>query len=230
MRRKSDKSKLKQGYGTGTHGKYKPYVRTSEFNSQGTCSNPIDWTTGRTVHLLSQGEKQLWYILRFNDEVDDIREQFPLDIVETLRLAEELGIQHPHNQDGPCVMTTDMLVDMKDGQRVAISVKDKRSTVNESSRTIEKLYLEQQYWEEKGIKWKLIYKEDLNEIYAQNIEEIMYYYNYQYVCDDISLLKYLMANKVILVDMKTNLLNYKELSEIFITHNALKELEESIEN
>ena len=57
MRRKSDKAKRKEKYGIGHGADYKPYIRTSEFNSLGTCSNPIDWKTGRTVHLLSQGEK-----------------------------------------------------------------------------------------------------------------------------------------------------------------------------
>ena len=230
MRRKSDKSKIREGYGTGTHEKYKPFVRVSEFSSQGTCSNPIDWKTGRTVHLLSQGEKQLWYILRFMDEVDDIREQYPLDLTDTLELAKSLGITHPYNQDGPSIMTTDLFVDMKNGQQIALSVKDNRDDVNSNPRTIEKLYLEQQYWKEKGITWKLIYKEDLNEVYAKNIEDVSYYFSYEYVCDDISFIKYLIANKCIMLDMQSELLDFKELANYFISDKTIKELEESIKN
>ena len=51
------------------------------------------------MHLLSMGEMYVYYILRFNDEVVDIREQFPLELEETLAIASELGYKHPKNNN-----------------------------------------------------------------------------------------------------------------------------------
>ena len=72
--------------GEGTGKDYRPYITTSEFNSQGTTSVIRDWKTDRGVHCLSQGEMLWYYILRWDDENIDIREQYPLDYGETVRI------------------------------------------------------------------------------------------------------------------------------------------------
>ena len=230
MRRKSDKSKLKQGYGTGRLGNYKPYIRVSEFNSPGTCANPIDWKTGRTVHLLSQVEKQFWYMLRFSNQIYDVREHFPLDLEETKKLANKLGIPHPHNDKGYCVMTTDFLVDLKNGEQLALSL-DSNITVEQTkskSKKVEYRYLEKEYWNEKGIDWILVPKDAINKIYAKNIEDVTYYYSYEYVTDDISLVKHLIANKYLMVDMATDLLDYKEITEKLMLNTTINEIEQEL--
>ena len=68
MRRKSQKGKFKEHRGTGTGADYKPWIQTGEFGSRGTAANPIDWKTGRQIHLLSQGEVIAWYLLRWDDK------------------------------------------------------------------------------------------------------------------------------------------------------------------
>ena len=78
-KRISTKTKKLRHYGEGHGINYKPYITTSEFNSQGTTSVIKDWKTGRGVHCLSQGEMLWYYVLRWDDENIDIREQFPLD-------------------------------------------------------------------------------------------------------------------------------------------------------
>ena len=89
---KSEKTKLKEGYGTGTGANYIPYIQTREFNSKGTTCNARDWITGRTVELLSQTEMRVWYLLRWDERVVDIREQFPLDLEITKKIADDSGI------------------------------------------------------------------------------------------------------------------------------------------
>lgn len=54
-KRISTKTKKLRHYGEGHGINYKPYMTTSEFNSQGTTSVIKDWKTGRGVHCLSQG-------------------------------------------------------------------------------------------------------------------------------------------------------------------------------
>lgn len=115
MKQISDQRKRQEGRGTGTEKDYKPYIQAREVNSLGTCSNPIDWKTGRTVELLSQGESALWHILRWDDDVVDIREQYPLDLKQTFKISGKLGIQHP----GKNPMTTDLLATMRDGRLIA---------------------------------------------------------------------------------------------------------------
>lgn len=100
--------KRKRKMGTGEGKDYIPYITTSEFNSRGTTSVIKDWKTGRGVHCLSQGETLWYYILRWDDNNVDIREQYPLDVDKTVAIAEEMGIQYPRNKAQ--VMTTDFLV------------------------------------------------------------------------------------------------------------------------
>ena len=97
-RRLSDETKKKRKMGTGEGKDYIPYITTSEFNSRGTTSVIKDWKTGRGVHCLSQGETLWYYILRWDDNNVDIREQYPLDVDKTVAIAEEMGIQYPRNK------------------------------------------------------------------------------------------------------------------------------------
>lgn len=156
-----------------------------------------------------------YYALRWDDAVLDIREQFPLNIEETKRIARDMGIRHP-----PCTMTTDLLV-TKDNSYIAYSVKSSRRdtdyTLSDSAeeqrtiqRTAEKLAIEKSYWLKRGIEWKLVFKEDLNPIYIDNIRRAVVYYNEQSVHDDVSRIKHLIATKAISVDMEHSL-DYRSL-------------------
>ena len=178
MRRKSDKSKQKEGYGTGHGADYKPYIRTAEFNSSGTCANPVDWKTGRTVQLLSQGEKYFWYLMRWNDHVTDIREQFPLPVEDTMQIAEQYGIQHPRKGSELAIMTSDFLVDFDDNTQGVFSIKASK---------------------------------------AENIRAAVQYYVLSDVHDSVSMAKYMVANKMLIMDkeMQTKQINFKELAEEF---------------
>ena len=70
---KSNASKIEEGRGKGSGASYKPWIQTREISSCGTCSNPKDWKTGRTVELLSQGEAYFWHILRWDDNILDVQ-------------------------------------------------------------------------------------------------------------------------------------------------------------
>lgn len=215
MRRKSDKTKKIEKYGTGHGANYKPYICTSEFNSLGTCSNPIDWKTGRTVHLLSQGEKNFWYFMRWRDDVVDIREQFPLPVENTCEIAEMYGIKHPMNGAQYIVMTSDFLVDYEDGTQEVFSIKNSKKDITESTRILEKLFIEKKYWESQEISYQLVFKKDLNITFAENIRQVVQYYHLSEVFDSVSMIKYMIANKMLLIEdrMKENSLNFKELAK-----------------
>jgi len=206
-----DETKKKRGYGTGTGRNYLPWITTEEFNSMGTCCNPIDWKTGRTVHLLSQTEKRLWYLLRWDDDIVDIREQYPLDIEITKEIARKFNINHPKYRGKEVVMTTDFLVTLKSGAEIAINVKSDEAQRNDQ-RTIEKTFIEKYYWKEcRDTTFKLVSNKDINENLSMNIELVCVYYDINKVHDESSFLKYLIANKEIEIDMKSEILNFREL-------------------
>ena len=211
MPRISEAGKRREGRGKGHGADYKPWIKVREFNSAGTTANVVDWKHGRTTQLLSQGEEWYYYALRWDDNVLDIREQFPLfEPEDTVRIADSFGFKHP--KDRSTTMTTDMLVDYADGYQEAISIKNSRADVNyklartehdkrQAMRAAEKLLIEKKYWAEKGIKWKLLYKEDLDPLYVNNIKRVVVYYRKEKVHDDISRIKHLIATKQIVVDL-----------------------------
>ncbi|MBP3851668.1 MAG: TnsA endonuclease N-terminal domain-containing protein, partial [Erysipelotrichaceae bacterium] len=121
MKKMSSANKIKSGRGSGFGSDYDAFIHGREFNSTGTCSQPIDPITKRQVYLLSQGEQRLYYILRWNDHVTDIREQYPLDPNVTKTLAKKCGLPHPCKEGE--IMTTDFLVDYDDGHQMAINFK-----------------------------------------------------------------------------------------------------------
>lgn len=200
MRRKSKTTKKRLKMGTGTGANYKPYIQVGEFGSLGTASKIIDWKHGRTVHLLSQGEVEAYFLLRWEDDVLDIREQFPLEEDITLQLAEEFGIKHPSHKGKPVTMTTDLLVTKADGDH-AYTVKTSLDEIKVNQRTTEKLYIEKMYWKLKNVDYTIITKEQIDHQKAINIRDVVAHYNNMHYTDDISLLKQLIAHKKIIVDM-----------------------------
>ena len=201
-------TKEKLGWGTGTGANYKPYIKVNEFNSLGTTCNPVDWKTGRTMHFLSQGEMYLYYLLRFREDAIDIREQFPLELEETLAIANELGYKHPKNKSTR--MTTDLLVDFEDGTQTVYSVK-RSSKDLKNKRTREKLAIEEAYWKAKDIDFKIIFTESLDINTVTNIRLVVEFYNKEDVYDEISYIKHLIATKQINVDLTKGLIDYSKL-------------------
>ena len=204
----SKERKEKEKRGTGTGADYKPYIKVNEFNSLGTTCNPIDWKTGRTMHFLSQGEMYLYYLLRFKEDVVDIREQFPLELEDTLRIAKEMGYRHPKNKSTR--MTSDLLVDFIDGHQEVYSVKRNARDL-EDKRTREKLKIEETYWNEKGIKFQIILTESLDINTITNIRLAVEFYDINDVYDEISYIKHLIATKQIDVDLTKGLIDYSKL-------------------
>lgn len=205
-------TKLKEKRGQGEQESYKPWIKAREIPGIGTCSNVIDWKHGRTMELLSQGEMYLYYLLRWKDEVIDIREQYPLDIDTTNSIADQIDARRV--QDGRDNMTTDMLVTLKGGDLAAYSVKDNPTTIRNKPRELEKLTIEKLYWLQKKIPWYLVYKNDMNPIYVDNIRLCVEYYDLNKVHDDISMLKHLIAIKKINLDMTNEILPFGQLISV----------------
>jgi hypothetical protein len=166
----STASKLKQGRGQG-HGKgYQPFLKVREVPSKGLSHRTKGWHTQRIQHLLSTLENNYLLVLDWSQLVVDVREQFPLPLDETLRIAERLSIKHPWVNEQPVVITTDFLIDIRPGDRIyrfARTLKYVKELSND--RVIEKLEIERTYWAEQGVDWGIVTELDIPEDLVHNL-------------------------------------------------------------
>lgn len=178
---KDNKKLLKESRGSGIGKEYLPWIRIQDVPSKGRVSRIKGITTGRQHELMSDMERDYFYLLDFSDEIMDIREQYPLlPIEDTLAIALELGIKHPEDPQThePIVMTTDFLITInKDDQfiDVARTIKPKDDLLNK--RVLEKYEIERQYWKRKEIDWAIVTEQEINKTVAQNISFVHGYRN-----------------------------------------------------
>lgn len=205
--------------GEGVGADYKPYYRCSEINSSGTCCEIIDWKHGRSVQCLSQAEAYWYYKLRFDENVAEIREQYPLPRDDTDRIAAEAGWEHPKgmairyapsNDHLYYRITTDFLVIFNDGTKCAISVK--HSHIGDAS--VKSMYIEKKYWQEQSVPYKVVFGKDVNPNLYANIRLAVQYYDFNMVHDARSAVLHLIANNRIIVDMEQNVLTNADLDFI----------------
>ena len=144
----------REGRGKGVGKDYTPWIKTNDLSSLGRVHRRLSIVSDRVVHLLSDIEEDVF--LSFDEHPDtlDIREQFPLPRLETIAIAERLGVRHPMVNGVPVVMTTDLLIDMR-GYRLALAVKPADKLADR--RTLEKLDIEKTYWTERpNVRWALV--------------------------------------------------------------------------
>ena len=83
--------RLKDGRGQGQGSDYKPFIYTRDVSSLGRSHRLPGSKTRRLHHLLSDLELAIFLTLDRSPHVTDIREQFPMRVEDTVRIAEELG-------------------------------------------------------------------------------------------------------------------------------------------
>lgn len=219
-RRPSSKTKAARRMGEGEGASYIPYVKVPEFNSLGTVSVIRDWKTGRPVHCLSQAKAMWYYILRWDDNNIDIREQYPLKRERTSKIAESLHVRHPGNEE--YLMTTDFLVTHTDGSLHAYSVKADKKL---SERDLQKLCIEKLYWMQEGVPFQMLFKTDCNTVFADNIRLVTLFYDKSTVYDRYSLIKHLIATKQLDVNITNRKLDCSMLDDI-VDHYLVKKQQE----
>ena len=235
----SENTKKQEKRGTGEGKFYKPWIKSREINSKGTSVLMPDWKTHRVMHFLSRGEYMAYLILRWNDRVTDIREQYPLDKKITIKIARQKGIRHPATQDGYITMTTDLLVTYldEDGTKKlkAYSVKSTREEVfgdvNDPAvmRTLEKTAIEMAYWNYHQVEFGILFKDELNQVLCGNIEFAIQRYDLQPWFTASDIFRHLIARKEIMPDMENfyirdympqMLEEYNEEIKVFIYRKA----------
>ena len=102
---KSHKRKIEEGRCQGYGKDYTPFILVREYKGRGTASVIWDPFEERLIHCLSQTEVAVYETIRWQDNVEHIREQYLLDTDRMNAIAEELGMKK-----APW-WTTDFLVD-----------------------------------------------------------------------------------------------------------------------
>lgn len=182
-------ARLKKGHGQGTGPNYVPWVDVRRFSSRGSSNRIWSSKSGRLIHLLSNRELRCYFLLEWNDQIVDIREQFPLlPLSETRQIAASRGYRHPQErirENGQVVtedreMTSDFRVTFHAGAEIpemVISVKPTNALRDPQTylRTLEKLEIERQYWTRQGIPWRIATDEQLPEPLVTNLALLLPY-------------------------------------------------------
>ena len=212
MKQKSDKKKIFEGRCLGEGSDYIGFIKANEAKSIGTSCMIYDPIDGRTVDVLSMGEKEFFYIMRFRDDVKTIREQMRMDSETVRNICTEHGFRIPRN-----VLTTDFLITFRDGKSTAYSIKAGMKEFDPKSPGYEKLlirqYIELEYWKRYNTDFRIVLRERLNRTFAINIEHCLSYYDPARVADEESMLKCLVAHKVVKIPMEKEIVRYASLAK-----------------
>jgi hypothetical protein len=163
---------LAEGRGKGLLSDYKPWLTIHDVPSTGLSVRFFGRKTERLHHLLSSGEASACLEFDWDDNVADIREQYPLDRDETRAIAAEMGVRHPRDRDThtDIVMTTDFLLDVASQAgtwRIAWAVKPEEEL--DDPRVVDKLEIERRYWKKRNVRWYLSTEKEHRELRTQNL-------------------------------------------------------------
>lgn len=220
-RQKTNAKKIAEGRCTGIGASYVPFYLASEAKSMGTASMIPDEIEGRMIHTLSTVETDFYWLLRWSDDTLHIREQYLLNHEHVNDVRMTLGLKRVSSNT---CYTTDFLVDLVDGMQRAYSVKFKAADFDPNNikyagspkryvALIERQNIERLYWESQGIPFAIITSETINRTYSKNIAYAMGFYNRLLICNSEQKLMYLIAHKIVRVDMEHEKLNPKRLLE-----------------
>ena len=180
----SSKRRETERRGIGRGQDYTPWLLIQDVPSIGLATRDKGWKTQRVHHLMSKLEWMYFYILEWSLVVIDIREQFPLDLEETVAIAKSLGIPHITNRNTqkPEVMTTDFCITLRESLVEEDQIRTVKYTEDLSNpRTIEKLEIERVYYSNRRISWGIVTELDVDPIIAKNVAWV-------HPCHDLNLL------------------------------------------
>ena len=160
---------IKEGRGSGRGREYKPWLTVRDLPSEGRSHRIFGHKSQRTHHLLSDLELAVFLLLEWSTKTTEIREQFPLNIDDTVSLASDEGLAHPSLRGVKQVMSSDFLVNTSDHINPKFALQAKYGEAIQDYRTVEKLELERRYWEKKTIPWMLVTEKEIPKVVFQNI-------------------------------------------------------------
>lgn len=168
---KTVRDKILKGCGRGSGLDYRPWLTGHEFASLGVYTRMMGLTIPRMYVFLSRLEADLFVIYDTDPSVEDILDQYYMDLPTTLHLSEKMGIKHPWSDKYYNVMTADLMF-LKNGKWHARCVKT--SAELDNPRTVDKLRLEQAYFLNEGIDWSIVTEKEINPFKVSNLRWLYY--------------------------------------------------------
>lgn len=200
---------IKEGRGQGIGKDYIPWIKIQDFPSNGRVSRVKSWKTGRVHHFLSDLETKYFYYIEWQDDVIDIREQYPLmDRILAMDIAYINNIRYPVDPKTktPIVMTTDFMITKvnkeKAEQHVARTVKYLANL--EDKRALEKLFIEKQYYKQKNIDWGIVTEDKIPDELVSNIKWVHKAYNLEDIVSDSLTIEELLFFRYELIETLKN--------------------------
>jgi len=169
---------------------YRPFVTVRQSHTIGQGQIIYSHETGRTHHLLSRGELVPFFHFEANNIVENIFEQYPLPIEDTLKYAVDLNIVHPgsyqeaedfHGHKPAKTMTLDFVVKHQDNSLHAYNFKyadalDRKLTNPQSvARTKAKAKIERKYCKKNKISWTQLTERSYNSNVTNNLRYLREY-------------------------------------------------------
>jgi hypothetical protein len=193
---------LDEGRGGGIGKDYKPWLQVQDIASQGRSTRIFSNTSQRVIHLLSDLQLFYYYLLEFDDQVIDFREQYPLLDFHELNTPLDQGLTKKlfnSKTKVPHVLTISYLITKKDHNNVPFYVARvvKASSELEKKATIERLELIRRYFEEKQINFGIVTEKEINKQMARNIAWVLTAFDIQDYPDLIGNLSYLKKDMLI---------------------------------
>jgi len=165
--------RLAEGRGQGRGTSYKPYFTRFDVRSHGERRESYFQKPDRGIHFLSRLEFHQCLLAHEDPEIIDIREQFPLPLLETEAIAEELGILHPRYWKTGChiVMTTDLVFTRRhqSGNESTEAWSAKYADALRHWRTAEKQEIEGCWHKRQGHSWRIMTEKDVPPTHVSNL-------------------------------------------------------------
>ena len=162
-----------RGQGKGPH--YKPWLDVKSISSRGNSRRVYSSKIGRTIQLLSDVEYDLFLLLEWDENIIDIREQYPIDREFSQEVARTLGIRHPFypGTDVATVMTADFLCTRQEkGKLSQLAFNSKTTEEVEDENSLLKLEIQRACFESIETPHHLILNTDIPTKKVKNIEWI----------------------------------------------------------
>lgn len=174
----------KEGRGKGIGETYKSWLTTSDMPNEYNepmLMTPYSWKHQRIYYLLSELDIAYFYMLEWDDNVIDIRENFPLEQEILTKIVESYDINN--RKQLPLFVTTSFLITTQSGDIVARSVLREKDL--KDPKQLQKLKIQQDYWKTLGIEWGIVSDKDINWTLARNVEKLhheryCFHYNLDY--------------------------------------------------
>ena len=199
---------LKEGRGQGEGATYKSWLQVQDISSQGRSTRTYSYKSQRVIHLLSDLQLYYWYLLEFDEQVIDVREQYPLLNFQELNIQMDKELEKKLfnvKTNVPHVFTISFMV-----KRLHANKKPyhearmiKMSSELEKKATIERLELLRRYFKERNIDFGIVTEKEINKKLARNIGWVLTAYDLQDYPELIGNLEFLKVDMLNLLSSNT---------------------------